>query len=651
MDTNDPFGWSFSSGTPRPDVFHIQPNGNTDSFQAMNSTQEQNIVQQGETGVTQHTGYPTSVMAPPQQPSNDVVMLDFNFTGPSDPGPSSRGQQARKRARYARLDWNAHKTEIRKLYLDQNHTLKETMEIMANTHSFNASEKLYKKKFKEWDWVKNLPVELAIFMTQKARERRQEENKDTVFIYGGRHFDHKRAEDTISRAKRSETNQVPINAETPQGVSYKTPAALTLSPGNDNPEEEEEDWDTSSESTDIDVTIQLSWQGNTGNDFLNVWRSALVISKQNRKAEAEELLKQAVDGLCHVSGATHEDTKKASFDLANLYAETGREVEAMQVAEGVIKDHVKILGIQNRKTQQTVLQAIELLNAWNRHTEALGLLARAQEILDSLSSNARLRERNPKRGGGHKGKGVDKRRPKTSSDHLSDVIQHINERPDPANIDYGLGVARNHVASRDKNAERLLLATIGQCESHPEGLAKQHIIAWGELIKLYQKLGSAGNHANKIAKAMETYKRLWSSFVWDEDKFERFEFMEAVLQLAANLLSSEYLQEARNMFYEAIEKATTLFGNSDERTVWVCITIGIIYQTRFNWDRAAEWFEGAYARALASREWGPEDGIVRSLKAAFDKKHFSYLSDEGRPYKTVFGVSGIKIIPGRLHLE
>ncbi|KAF2971901.1 hypothetical protein GQX73_g1743 [Xylaria multiplex] len=260
-------------------------------------------------------------------------------------------------------------------------------------------------------------------------------------------------------------------------------------------------------------------------------------------------------------------------------------------------------------------------------------------------------ERNTKPGGGRKGKGVDRNGPKTNSDHLSDIIQHIDEYPDQANIDYGLGVARSRVASRDKNVERLLLVMISQCESRPEGLAKQHVIAWSELIKLYQKLDSTGNHGNKIAEATETYKRLWAFYVWEEDKFECFEFMEAVLQLAANLLGGGYLQEARHMFSEAVDKATTLFGNSDERTVWVCITIGIVYQTHVSWDCAAEWFEGAYARALASREWGHKDGIVRSLKAAFDKKHFSYLSDEGRPFKTVFGVSGIKIIPGRLHLE
>lgn len=69
------------------------------------------------------------------------------------------------------------------------------------------------------------------------------------------------------------------------------------------------------------------------------------------------------------------------------------------------------------------------------------------------------------------------------------------------------------------------------------------------------------------------------------------------------------------------------------------------------WGDAEEWFEEAFAAALANEEWGPKDGIVRSLQNAMDHHHFSYVPNEGRPFKTIFGVSGIKIMPGRLHLE
>ena len=117
----------------------------------------------------------------------------------------------------------------------------------------------------------------------------------------------------------------------------------------------------------------------------------------------------------------------------------------------------------------------------------------------------------------------------------------------------------------------------------------------------------------------------------------------------ANALKYGYHKEAQTLFREASEKSSDVFGWEDERTVWVNITIGLVYQTHTTWDEAEEWFDKAYTAALA---WGrPKDGIVRSLENAQNHHHFSYVSDEGRPFKTIFGVSGVVIRPGRLHLE
>ena len=64
------------------------------------------------------------------------------------------------------------------------------------------SEKLYKDKFKEWGWQKNLPAKMALFMNEKAKQRKQEEGKDTIFSFGGRLWDRQRVENTLVRTKR-----------------------------------------------------------------------------------------------------------------------------------------------------------------------------------------------------------------------------------------------------------------------------------------------------------------------------------------------------------------------------------------------------------------------------------------------------------------
>jgi hypothetical protein len=69
---------------------------------------------------------PTPQQADAQQP----------FAPPPIPG---RHTSASRRSKYSSLDWDAHRESIRRLYMDEEKPLKETMEIMAEQHGFYAS--------------------------------------------------------------------------------------------------------------------------------------------------------------------------------------------------------------------------------------------------------------------------------------------------------------------------------------------------------------------------------------------------------------------------------------------------------------------------------------------------------------------------------
>ena len=75
------------------------------------------------------------------QLSNDVSM--GNAVVEPQPAQSRHGVQPDSRfpsrGRGERLDWNAHKDIIKKLYIDQNRSLPETMEAMKERYSFDAS--------------------------------------------------------------------------------------------------------------------------------------------------------------------------------------------------------------------------------------------------------------------------------------------------------------------------------------------------------------------------------------------------------------------------------------------------------------------------------------------------------------------------------
>ncbi|KAL1852899.1 hypothetical protein Daus18300_011981 [Diaporthe australafricana] len=526
---------------------------------------------------------------------------------------------------------------------------------MLRDHSFNASDKLYKSKFSEWGWQKNLSTDTALFMVQKGKQRRRNLGKDTIFHFGGREWPLQKAETTVSRSKRRRDDDQVIIVETPQGMTYETPAALVLSPENTHVynERNEEDHsdavsDANSAASDDEDMLRLTWEGHTGPEFLNLWKTALKCRDEGKANEAEDHLERAWTGLRHISGATHEDTNKVAYSLASLYADTGRMDKAVALVEHVIQDHVKTHGYESKITQQRVLLAAEILEGWNRHAEALGMLSRSKELLAMSRSDQTNRPRKARNGRRAKGKG---RSTTSATEEVSLLLADGFDDSDPERIDWGLTVARRQVLARSESAEMLLQAIITHCEIHTHENLRQHLVARGELLALYEKLGVADDHVAAFEGAMNALKLTWEHVDWDEDRFEHFEIMEASLQLIANMLKSGYRNEARRFFLEAAELAAEAFGSSDERTIWILITIGIVYQTHLKWSDARDWFEQAFAAALAEYGNDPKEGIVKSLQIALDREHFSYVSDEGRPYKTVFGVSGIHIMPGRLHLE
>lgn len=409
--------------------------------------------------------------------------------------------------------------------------------------------------------------------------------------------------------------------------------------------EEQDLGESSDDDEDPDINalsqerLALRWQGYSRTDLQEMWGTALRCRDTGDSAQAENMLAQAVTGLSHVMGKTNADTIKAAYNLADIHAKSGQMEHATDLLEKVMNDHLEVYGLRDARTQQNVLHAVELLNGWNREADALGLLSLFKELLGSSTSKLASR----------KGKASQKSiRDDGSYPDLARVTQSVLEDVSPTQVDYGLGVARTHVAMKDRATEDLLWAIISQCQRNP-ALSVQHLKGLAELLDLYGKLGQATYHRAQFRDALDHVQKALEDYDWKEESIGSFDFMEAALQLVASALKYGYHKEAQTLFREASLKSSFVFGWEDERTVWVNITIGLVYQTHTTWDEAEEWFEEAYAAALT---WGrPKDGIVRSLENARNHHHFSYVSDEGRPFKTIFGVSGVVIRPGRLHLE
>ncbi|KAK3998173.1 hypothetical protein QBC44DRAFT_376039 [Cladorrhinum sp. PSN332] len=581
-------------------------------------------------------------------------------------------QTRSRRSRYGNLDWDKYKPVLKKLYFDDRLSLAETMEVMQNTHSFQASTKLYKDKFKEWKWQKNLPSSHARFMDAKARKRLRQEGKSTVFHYGGQEYTAERAARTLSRTKRMPLGPGDMEVETPPDVFYKTPANTTLdeasSPAgsivsgcsssqetfsDDGAEPDQDNIPTLPSSGTARTPVlglHLRWQGLTRTELLAMHNSAKSHVLQGDRSTAESLLLKVVEGYRHILGATHQGSVKAGYALASFYAEDNRMVEADEILEDVSQSFLAYLGPEHKSTYQHVLHTVELLNSWNRQDDGLAFLAQFRSLPRTGTGSVIPVHSAGGENTSSKGKDVDRGYPESSGMSIPQLTTLVAADGSAASLDLALGVARPHIAANDESVEILLQAIVNQSSRDPD-LVIQHFKARADLLRLYANLGKASERSEKFDEAHVVFWKFWWDLDWDREKFRSVECMEACMQLAVSMLKGNFSVWAMEIFEKVEAQAALLFGTNDERYVWISISVGLVYQNHFSgsWEIARGWFENACSAAMST--WSNDDGIVKSLQQALEIGHFQYLSDEGRPYKTVFGVSGVKITPLRLHLD
>ena len=446
--------------------------------------------------------------------------------------------------------------------------------------------------------------------------------------------------------------------ETPGEIDYKTPSDLAVSPRDvlspGGPQHRSFDREvlsissnSSSEDEDEAPEIPLSWEGHSRSDLIALFGSARSHASYGDYAMAEDMFLRALEGYGHMLGPTHEDARKVAFALASFYAGQGRMTDANEVIQKSCRQHITKFGIHHRRTQQFIMQVMELLNGWNRPEDALAFLARSKELAETGLDGEVVSA--AKRRSSRRTEKLSRRQASARPSELSDVAHSIITDSDPARVDHGIGLARIHVTAKDRSVEGFLKIIIGHCERNHDTLMVHNLRARSELLKFYNELGMNEQEVVAFMEGIEAVKNIFSTYKWEKKRFESLEIMEASLELAANVLKAGLGSSALELFRKIEHKAEDVFGWDEERTIWIKISIGIVYQKHKNWNDAKPWFE--HARAASYGANGEEDGISVALDEAMDKCYFTYLSDEGRPFKTVFGVSGITIRPNRLHLD
>ncbi|KAF2105452.1 hypothetical protein BDV96DRAFT_655598 [Lophiotrema nucula] len=586
--------------------------------------------------------------------AHDAVMVDLEpppMSGPAFQRPGAIGGGSR-RPRHGDLDWDGNRQLLHRLYIQEGHTLTETMKIMKEQHDFDASAKLYKEKFKFWRWQKNLPGEVAHWMVDRATLR-EAGGKQTEFEFGGQKWSIEQAVSTASRTKKA----VQALVQTPAGMIVATPINPNnvASPAGAGPLNNAGSPGASSvifisaNTGSAKKLLHLNFKGKSREDLAAALLAARDYAQNEDPIAAESAYIEALDGHEHLLSSTNEATVKIAYELADFYTRQDCRAEADEILENITQKHISAHGINDRKTKQHLLQVAELLNSWNRGTDALAFLNHAWEVADAqqrtedvsktIEAGTRKRRKNAQKANAEA----------SDSERLGKISQDITGNPTTARINFGLDVARLHIAVNDSAVEALLKATETQCLRNPRVLAVQGLKARADLLKHYLKQETATDHHDTFWTADDLLTTFWESTTWDRETFKSHEVMEASLELGAGVLRASLFTKAKWIFREIDRKASDVFGSDDERTIWIFISIGLIYQRYRMWSEARPWFEQAYAAADSA--WGDSDGVTRALEKSLEKRHFSYLNDETRPFQSVFGVTGITIRPTRLHLE
>jgi hypothetical protein len=66
--------------------------------------------------------------------------------------------------------------------------------------------------------------------------------------------------------------------------------------------------------------------------------------------------------------------------------------------------------------------------------------------------------------------------------------------------------------------------------------------------------------------------------------------MEASMELGAAMLHANFDNLSEEIFGAVSDQARTLFARDLERSIWVDITIGLIYQKYRTWATSSRWF-------------------------------------------------------------
>ncbi|KAK7975729.1 Mediator of RNA polymerase II transcription subunit 31 [Apiospora arundinis] len=343
-------------------------------------------------------------------------------------------------------EWNRQKPKIRELYLEKNYTCDQTRDAMKEEHNFEAASHLYKQKFHEWGWVKNLPQSWTPKMVRLAEERRP---KDTVFQLGPKKW----TMQEIKRKREKGIDDIEFDSPSlPSELILRTPTLTSpllsqislgggrhlsqspllqiratprpwspvflpplsqlprrgsihilpsisgqmAPPSMGPPERSNYPWLSFNANASRQTGLlsppthhaPFRIPGRSLDDLNQQRDHSKSLMREGQFGEAIEKLNEILMGYQHLLTPTHEQTMETAYLLVEALKQDDRADEADSVLNWLGKEIVQRYGIQSQQSVNHFTRVINLLRAWLRNKAADLLVWRLTEELAANKGSA-----------------------------------------------------------------------------------------------------------------------------------------------------------------------------------------------------------------------------------------------------------------------
>ncbi|KAK4085021.1 uncharacterized protein Triagg1_11 [Trichoderma aggressivum f. europaeum] len=289
------------------------------------------------------------------------------------PATANGQPPGQRRSRARPLDpqlWEHHKANIYSYYIEQDCALSATMDLMQANYQFQATEKMYKYRFKKWKWSKNPPRVIAASMLDIAEQRQPVER---IKKLQSRHS----AEDSFIQEGSSIHDEFTYRTPTPPSSGVIVTAAESVF---ENLQGTDGDLDMAGAATADTCTQDLR-------KFLDEGFCRTNATPEELYSRVQEAVKAIGEGTCnheeagsafraafsyyrHHWSPTHSKTLEIGYFLATFYVKTGRVNDAHCILDWMTKEHCDDTKSCHAGTITHLISTIGILRQTRRDKEA-----------------------------------------------------------------------------------------------------------------------------------------------------------------------------------------------------------------------------------------------------------------------------------------